>query len=147
MSRILAIDYGSVRIGVAVSDPQQIIATGLATVANSEIFIFLADYIKKEKVESIVVGEPKHMDNKPAQSAEGTEKFIKKILTDFPRLPIYRVDERLTSRMAFQAMIDGGMKKKDRQNKGMVDKVSAVLILQLFMEMKKEGKLPPSISA
>jgi putative Holliday junction resolvase len=146
MSRILAIDYGSVRIGVAVSDPGQIIATGLATVANKEIFDFLTDYIKKEKVESIVVGEPKHMDNSPAQSAEGTEKFIEKVIQSFPGLPVYRVDERLTSRMALQAMIDGGMKKKDRRDKGMIDKVSAVIILQLFMEMKKEGKLPPSIS-
>jgi putative Holliday junction resolvase len=146
MSRILAIDYGSVRIGVAVSDPQQIIATGLATVANAEILIFLTNYIRKEKVESIVVGEPKHMDNNPAQSAGATEKFISAIIKAFPGLPIYRVDERLTSRMALQAMIDGGMKKKDRQNKGMIDKVSAVLILQLFMEMKKEGKLPPSVS-
>src|SRR5690348_1317964 len=129
MGRILAIDYGSVRVGIAVSDPGQIIATGLATVPAKEVFEFLNDYIKKEKVEAIVVGEPKHMDNTPAQSAEATNKFIEILNQKFPALPIYRVDERMTSRMAFQAMIDGGMKKKDRRDKGMIDKVSATIIL------------------
>src|SRR6185312_9669528 len=141
--RILAIDYGSVRTGIAVTDPQQIIATGLTTVATKELFSFLTDYIKKEKVESIVVGEPKHMDNNPSQSAPATEKFVDELSAKLPGMPIYRVDERLTSRMAFQSMIDGGLKKKDRQNKATIDMVSAALILQTFMEMKKEGRLPP----
>jgi len=143
MSRILAIDYGSVRIGVAVTDPGQIIANGLTTVPTKEIFDFLTQYMAKEPVESIVVGEPKHMDNTPAQSAEATDKFIENLKKLFPALTIYRVDERLTSRMAFQAMIDGGMKKKDRREKGMIDKVSATILLQTFMEMKKNGKLSP----
>jgi len=144
--RILAIDYGSVRTGIAVTDPQQIIATGLTTVPTREIFTFLANYMAKEKVESIVVGEPKHMDNTPAQSAESTGKFIEQLCSKLPGMPVYRVDERLTSRMAFQSMIDGGLKKKDRQNKATIDMVSAALILQTFMEMKKEGNLPPSVS-
>lgn len=142
MGRILAIDYGSVRVGIAVTDPWQIIATGLATVPAKEVFEFLNDYIKKEPVEAIVVGEPKHMDNTPAQSAEATNKFIELLKQKFPTLPLHRVDERMTSRMAFQAMIDGGMKKKDRRDKGMIDKVSATIILQSFMEMKKNGAVP-----
>ncbi len=143
MSRILAIDYGTVRVGIAVTDPGQIIANGLITVPVKEIFEFLSGYMAKEPVESIVVGEPKHMDNTPAQSAGATGKFIDQLKKLFPTLPIYRVDERLTSRMAFQAMIDGGMKKKDRREKGMIDKVSATILLQTFMEMKKNGNLSP----
>lgn len=142
MARILAMDYGSVRVGIAVTDPRQIIATGLATVPTKEVFDYLNDYMKKENVEAFVVGEPKHMDNTPAQSAEATNKFIEALKQKFPDLPIYSIDERLTSRMAFQAMIDGGMKKKDRQNKGMIDKVSATIILQSYMEMKKGGFMP-----
>jgi putative Holliday junction resolvase len=142
MGRILAIDYGSKRIGVAVTDPQQIIATGLDTIPTDKIFTFLAEYIKKENVESLVVGEPKHMDNTPAQSGEAVKKFIEQLEKKFPGLPIQSVDERFTSRMAFQAMIDGGMKKKDRRDKAMIDKVSATIILQTFMEMKKNGTLP-----
>lgn len=145
--RILAIDYGTVRTGIAVTDPQQIIASGLTTVATKELFDFLTNYLQKEKVESIVIGEPKHMDNTPSQSAGVIEKFTQHLLGKFPGMPVYKVDERLTSRMALQTMIDGGLKKKDRRNKGTVDMVSAALILQSFMEMKKEGRLPPDISA
>ena len=145
--RILALDYGSVRTGIAVTDPQQIIASGLTTVPTAEVFDFLLKYMQQEKVESIVVGEPKHLDNTPAQSAAGADKFIEQLQSKFPGLPVYRVDERLTSRMAFQSMIDSGLKKKDRQNKGTIDMVSAALILQTFMELKKEGRLPPSVSA
>jgi putative Holliday junction resolvase len=144
--RILAIDYGSVRTGIAVTDPEQIISTGLTTVSTPTLLDFLADYLKKEKVEGIVVGEPKHLDNTPAQSAEIVEKFINQLYAKFPGMPVYRVDERFTSRMAFQSMIDGGLKKKDRRNKATIDMVSATLILQSFMEMKKDGRLPPSIS-
>lgn len=113
----MAIDYGSVRVGIAVTDPEQIIANGLDTVPTSKIFDFLTDYLKKENVESIVVGEPKHLDNTPAQSAEATEKFIKTLKQKFPSLPLHRIDERFTSRMAFQAMIDGGMKKRTEETK------------------------------
>ncbi len=144
--RILAIDYGTVRTGIAVTDPGQIIASGLTTVPTATIFDFLADYMKKEKVEGIVVGEPKHLDNTPAQSAKAVEKFTGQLGIKFPGMPVYMVDERFTSRMAFQSMIDGGVSKKDRRNKGTVDMVSAALILQTFMEMKKDGRLPPSIS-
>jgi putative Holliday junction resolvase len=142
MARILAVDYGSVRVGVAVTDTSQIIATGLPTVPSKEIFGFLTAYLAKEQVESIVVGDPKHLDNTPAQSAPATEEFVKKLKELFPTMPIYRIDERLTSRMAFQAMIDGGLKKNQRKDKGTIDKVSATLILQTFMEMKKNGNLP-----
>jgi len=139
MGRILALDYGSVRVGIAVTDPGQIISTGLTTIPNKELLVFLSDYVKKESVESIVVGEPKHEDNTPSQSAGAVDKFVETLKKKFPGLPIYRVDERYTSRMAFQAMIDGGMKKKDRRDKGMIDKISATIILQTFMEMKKNG--------
>ena len=144
--RILAIDYGTVRTGIAVTDPGQIIATGLTTVPTTTIFEFLTDYMKKEKVEGIIVGEPKHLNNTPAQSAKAVEKFTEQLGIKFPGLPVYMVDERFTSRMAFQSMIDGGVSKKDRRNKGTIDMVSAALILQTFMEMKKDGRLPPSVS-
>jgi len=141
MGRILALDYGTVRVGVAVTDPLQIIANGLDTVPSSKIIDFLKEYVKKENVETIVVGEPKHMDNTPAQNAEATQKFISLLEQTFPGLPIHTIDERLTSKMAFQAMIDGGMKKKDRRNKAMIDKLSATIILQTFMEMQKNGTI------
>src|SRR5579883_1149946 len=143
MSRILALDYGSVRVGVAVTDPSQIIATGLDTIPEKEIISFLDNYIAKEKVEAIVVGDPRHMDNTPAQSAEMVEKFITKLKELFPAMPVYKVDERLTSRMAFQAMIDGGLGKSKRKDKAIIDKVSATIILQTFMEMKKSGTISP----
>ena len=142
MGRIIALDYGSVRVGIAVTDPGQIIATGLATVATNEIMDFLKGYIKKEDVESFVVGDPKHLNNTPAQSAEAAKMFVEALRQTFPLLPVHTIDERFTSRMALQAMIDGGMKKKDRRNKAMIDKVSATIILQSFMEMKKSGTLP-----
>jgi len=145
MKRILAIDYGSKRTGIAVTDTEQIIASGLTTVDTQQIFTFLADYLAKEKVESIVIGDPKNLDNTPAQSASITYTFVKKLKDKYPDMPVYMIDERFTSKMAFQTMIAGGLKKKDRQNKATIDKVSAAIILQSFMEMKKGGKLPPVI--
>lgn len=142
MGRIIALDYGTVRVGIAVTDPGQIIATGLATVPAKEVMAFLTDYIKKEDVESIVVGDPRHLDNTPAQNAKGTKLFIEALKKAFPNLPVYTIDERFTSRMAFQAMIDGGLKKKDRRDKAMIDKVSATIILQSYMEIKKNDILP-----
>lgn len=144
--RIVAIDYGTVRTGIAVTDPEQIIASGLTTVPTGTLNDFLSEYLKKEQVEAMIIGEPKHLDNTPAQNAIAVNKFIRQLNAQFPGLPIYRVDERFTSRMAFQSMIDGGLKKKERRNKATIDMVSAALILQTFMEMKKEGKLPPSES-
>lgn len=142
MKRILAIDYGSKRTGIAVTDTKQIIASGLTTVNTHELLAFLTNYLTKEQVESIVVGEPKNLDNTPTHGTAPTLEFIRKLKTKFPALPIYRVDERFTSKMAFQAMIDGGVKKMDRRNKGTIDMVSAAIILQSFMEMKKSGNLP-----
>ena len=146
MKRILAIDYGSKRTGIAVTDTEQIIASGLTTIETQQIFKFLTDYFTKEKVECLVVGDPKNLNNSPAESAYATYEFIKKLKNKYPEMPIYMVDERFTSKMAFQAMIAGGVKKMDRRNKATIDMVSAAIILQSFMEMKKEGRLPPNIS-
>lgn len=134
MSRILAIDYGGKRVGLAVTDTLQMIANGLDTISTSEIFTFLKNYVAKEKVVCIVVGEPKRLNNKATHSTEMTEKFVEELKKKFPAITIERMDERYTSKMAFQAMIDGGLKKKDRQNKETVDKVSATLILQSYLQ-------------
>ncbi len=134
MSRILAIDYGGKRVGLAVTDTLQMIANGLDTISTAEIFTFLKNYVAKEKVVCIVVGEPKRLNNKATHSTEMTEKFVEELKKKFPAITIERMDERYTSKMAFQAMIDGGLKKKDRQNKETVDKVSATLILQSYLQ-------------
>ena len=136
MSRILAIDYGSKRVGVAVTDPQQIIANGLTTVHSKDVMAYLKDYLLKEEVECFVVGEPKQMNNKPSQPAEMIEAFVKNLRKQFPDISIERVDERFTSKIASQTMLNAGLKKKDRQNKGLVDKISATLILQAYLESK-----------
>jgi len=145
MKRILAIDYGSKRTGIAVTDTEQIIASGLTTVNTQQIFTFLTDYIAREKLESIVVGDPRNLNNTPAESAHATHEFIKKLKNKYPDITVYTVDERFTSKMAFQAMIAGGVKKMDRQNKATIDMVSAAIILQSFMEMKKGGNLPAPV--
>jgi putative Holliday junction resolvase len=145
MKRILAIDYGTKRTGIAVTDTEQIIASGLTTVNTADIFLFLNEYLTKEPPECIVVGDPKNLDNTPSESAAATHQFIKTLKKKCPAIPIYLVDERFTSKMAFQAMIDGGLKQKDRRNKGTVDMVSAAIILQSFMEMKKSGHLPEPV--
>ena len=133
MGRILAIDYGIKRTGIAVTDPERIIATGLTTVSTPTLLPFLQDYCKKEEVDMFVVGEPKHMDNTPSQSARIVEPFVQRLAETFPDKKIARIDERFTSKMAFQAMIDGGLKKKQRQNKGMIDQVSATIMLQDYL--------------
>lgn len=133
MGRILAIDYGRKRSGIAVSDPMKIIAGGLTTVDTPKLLSFLVDYCKKEEVETFVVGEAKHMDNTPSESMQYIEPFVEQLAKTFPQIPIERIDERFTSKMAFQAMIDGGLKKKQRQNKAMIDQVSATIILQSYM--------------
>jgi putative Holliday junction resolvase len=134
MGRILAIDFGTKRTGIAVTDTSKIIATGLATVATHEAIEFLKKYISREEVECIVVGEPKRMNNQPAQAAAATELFIKQLQKHFPTLKIEREDERFTSKLAFQTMIDGGLGKKARQNKELVDTISATIILQSYLE-------------
>ncbi|MDR0437254.1 MAG: Holliday junction resolvase RuvX [Bacteroidales bacterium] len=134
MGRILAIDYGQKRVGIAVTDELKIIANGLTTVPSAEIFDFLKTYLSKENVELFLVGEPKQMDNTPSESSKFVEPFVKKLAQTFPNIPIKRVDERFTSKMAFQSMIDMGLKKKDRQNKATIDKISATIMLQSYLE-------------
>lgn len=133
MGRILAIDYGRKRSGIAVTDPMRIIATGLTTVESPKLLDWLKDYCTKEEVDVFVVGEAKHMDNTPSESMQYIEPFVAKLKETFPSKEIARVDERFTSKMAFQAMIDGGLKKKQRQNKALIDQVSATIILQSYM--------------
>jgi putative Holliday junction resolvase len=134
MGRILAIDYGRKRVGLAVTDPGKIIATSLTTVHAKDIFDFLKDYLQKEEVEGFVVGEARKLDNTLSESAEFIEPFVKKLRKTFPDKPVERMDERFTSKMALDAMIQGGTKKKDRQDKGRIDTISATIILQSYME-------------
>lgn len=136
MSRILAIDYGKKRIGIAVTDELQLIASGLTTVLTSDIFDFLTSYLNNEKVALFIVGEPKQMDYTPSESEELIIPFLKKLEEKFPEMPIKRVDERFTSKMAFQTMIDSGLKKKQRQNKALIDEISATIILQTYLSRK-----------
>ena len=137
MARIMAIDYGTKRVGIAVTDPLQIIATGLTTVHSSELMEFLKKYIEKEDVECIVVGKPKHLDNTPSEADRFIEPFVIHLKRSFPNIKVDRMDERFTSKMAFQTMIDGGLKKKARQNKELVDEISATIILQSYMQAKE----------
>ncbi|TLP80377.1 Holliday junction resolvase RuvX [Maribacter sp. ACAM166] len=134
MGRILAIDYGVKRIGLAVTDEMRMIAFGLTTVPTPEIIAYLADYFQNEKVELIVVGEPKQMDNSASESEVHIKPFLEKLAEKFPAIPIKRHDERFTSKMAFQTMLDGGMKKKQRKNKALIDEISATIILQDFLK-------------
>ncbi|MGB5417225.1 Holliday junction resolvase RuvX [Algibacter sp.] len=136
MARILAIDYGTKRTGIAVTDELQIIASGLTTVATKELIVFLKDYTTNEKVELFLIGEPKQMDNTASESEVHIIKFITKLGKLIPSIPIKRVDERFTSKMAFQTMIDSGLKKTQRKNKALVDEISATLILQSYLYSK-----------
>lgn len=133
MARILALDYGKVRTGIAVTDELQLIASGLTTVETKELIPFLDDYLKKESVERIVVGLPKQMDNTVSESEAPIQEFLKKLEAKFPSMPLERQDERFTSKMAFQSMLDSGMKKKKRRDKALVDEISATLILQAYL--------------
>lgn len=134
MARILALDFGKVRTGIAVTDELQIIASGLTTVNTKELFKFLDTYLTKEKIELFVIGEPKQMNNQPSESEVLIQPFIKKLTNKYPEIPIKRVDERFTSKMAFQTMIDSGLNKKQRRNKALVDEISATIILQTYMD-------------
>lgn len=133
MARIVALDYGKVRTGVAVTDELQLIASGLTTVQTKDLIPFLADYVGTESVERFVVGLPKQMDNTPSESEALIQTFLQKLTAQFPDIPVERQDERFTSKMAFQSMLDSGMKKKKRQDKGLVDEISATLILQAYL--------------
>lgn len=136
MARILAIDYGLKRTGIAVTDELQIIASGLTTVSTKELLSFLKDYATIEHVELFLVGEPKQMNNTASESEILILPFIEKLKRQFPNIPIVRVDERFTSKMAFQTMIDSGLKKNQRKNKALVDEISATLILQSYLYSK-----------
>ncbi len=133
MARILAFDYGQKRTGIAVTDELQIIASGLTTVKTEEIFSFLSDYLEEENVECFVVGLPKQMNNMPSESEQFIQPFLKKLKNKYPNIPIIRVDERFSSKMAFQSMIESGLKKQQRRNKSLIDEVSATIILQSYL--------------
>ena len=133
MGRILAIDFGTKRTGIAVTDEMQIIASGLTTVDTKTLLTFLKDYIVTENVEKFVVGLPKQMNNTASESEVDIQKFLLKLEKSLPQIPVERVDERFTSKMAFQTMIDSGLKKKQRQNKALIDEISATLILQSYL--------------
>ncbi len=136
MGRILAIDYGKKRTGIAVTDELQIIASGLTTVDTSELLIFLQEYVSKENVELFVVGKPKKLDNSASDIEADIQTFLQKLTGEFTEIPVKRMDERFTSKLAFQTMIDSGLNKKQRQNKSLIDKVSATIILQSYLYNK-----------
>lgn len=136
MPRILAIDYGQKRTGIAVTDELQIIASGLTTIPSETAIAFLKDYFSKENVSTVLVGEPKQMNGEPSQSAEIIEKFVTNFKNNFPEMKLVRVDERFTSKMAFQTMIDSGLNKKQRQNKALIDEIAATILLQDYLTRK-----------
>lgn len=137
MARILAIDYGTKRCGIAVTDSLQIIASGLTTVRTADLFDFISQYIGKEQVEAILVGYPKKLDNTPSENAQHVTGFVRKLAKLHPSMKIELLDERFTSSMALQAMIDAGSTKKQRKNKENLDKISATILLQNYLEAKK----------
>ncbi len=136
MPRILAVDYGTKRCGIAVTDNLQIIATGLTTVATDDLFSFIKEYIEKEEVITILVGYPKKLDNTPSENAQHVVGFVRKLVKTYPEMKIEQLDERFTSSMALQTMIDRGTSKKQRRNKGTIDMISATLLLQNYLETK-----------
>ena len=136
MGRILSIDYGRKRTGLAVTDPLQIIAGGLATVSTSDLFDFLKDYVTREQVERIVIGEPRQPNGEPSENLGRVREFVNRWKKSMPSVPIDYYDERFTSVLAHQAMIDGGLKKKARQNKALVDEISATIILEDYMRSR-----------
>lgn len=137
MGRILAIDYGKKRTGIAVTDIMQLIANGLTTVATHELLTFLTNYLAKEQVERIIVGLPKQANNEESENMSRIRPFVKTLEKCFPNLPVEYVDERFTSVMAHRTMLDAGLKKKARQNKALVDEISATIILQTYLESKR----------
>jgi len=137
--RILAFDYGTKRIGIAVTDPLQIIATGLDTIHPKDIVDFLKKYLSSEQVKLFVVGEPKQMDGTDSQSAPHIKGFITTLKKNFPEIPVERIDERFTSKMASAVVAQSGLKKTDRKNKARLDTISATIILQTYLEKKSLG--------
>jgi putative Holliday junction resolvase len=137
LARILAIDYGQKRVGLAVTDNLQIIATALDTVHSKDVIKYISEYIEHETVELFVVGFPKDLQNRNTDATKYVEAFIKHLGKAFPNIAVVKTDERFTSKIAFRTMIDGGLKKSDRRNKAMIDKISAVIILQSYLEQKQ----------
>ena len=137
MARILSIDYGKKRTGLAVTDPLQIIAGGLATVSTSELFEYMQAYVGREEVERIVIGEPRQPNGQPSENLQRVQQFVNRWRKAMPQIPIEYYDERFTSVIAHQAMIDGGLKKKARQDKALVDEISATIILEDYLRSKK----------
>lgn len=136
MPRILAIDYGHKRTGLAVTDELQIIASGLTTIPSETVMTFLKDYFSKENVAKVIIGEPRQMNSMPSQSAAIIDAFAAKFKSEFPEIQVIRVDERFTSKLAFQSMIDSGLKKKQRQNKALIDEIAATIMLQDYLSRK-----------
>ena len=134
MPRIMAIDYGKKRTGIAVTDPLKLIASGLTTVGTHELIPFLKKYFASEEVEQIVIGEPKNLDGNATDATALVNECVRILKKNFPDLPVVKIDERFTSKIAFQSMIDSGLKKKDRQNKALVDEISATIILQEYLQ-------------
>jgi len=136
MPRILAIDYGIKRTGIAITDELQIIASGLTTISSETAITFLKNYFSQEKVEKVLIGEPKQMDGLASESTPIIEKFVSDFQNNFPEMKIERVDERFTSKMAFQTMIDSGLKKNQRKNKALIDEIAATILLQDYLTRK-----------
>lgn len=136
MSKILAIDYGKKRVGIAITDALQIIASGLTTVDTSKIFEFLQNLFLQEQIVKVLIGEPKQMNGQPSESAAMIDSFVEKFKTTFPNIEVVRVDERFTSKMAQQSMLQSGLKKKQRQNKALVDEIAATILLQDYLLRK-----------
>ncbi|HET9434084.1 MAG TPA: Holliday junction resolvase RuvX [Chitinophagaceae bacterium] len=134
MARIISIDYGAKRTGLAVTDPLQIIATGLTTVESKQLIPFLRDYFAREEVELIIIGEPKNWDDTDTHATPLVEKFIKQLQKNFPNIPVNKVDERYTSKLAKDAMLEMGLKKMQRRNKKLVDEIAATIMLQEYMQ-------------
>ncbi len=137
MGRLLAIDYGGKRTGIAITDELQLIASGLTTVRTHDLMPFLKDYFETENVDLVIIGEPKQKDGSHSDIESKISKFIIQLIKVFPKLEIKRMDERFTSKMAFQTMIDSGLKKKQRQNKALIDEISATIILQDYLYNKQ----------
>ena len=136
MAKVLGIDYGEKRVGVAISDSLQIIASSLTTIETKQFFLFLIELLQKEDIDRFVVGEPKNLDGTATDSTEMTEKFIEKLSIKYPNIPIKRIDERFTSKIAKQSILDAGTKKIKRRDKALVDRVSATIILQSYLDSK-----------
>jgi putative Holliday junction resolvase len=134
MPRIVALDYGKKRTGIAVSDPLKMIATGLATIPSHELVPFLRDYLQREEVETVVIGDPKNLDGSPTDATPLVEEAVRILKKQFPAVPLIRVDERLSSRMAGRSIAASGLRKKQRQDKGLVDEVSATILLQDYLQ-------------